>query len=114
MAAIPTAIANPAALGPAIGPGDRLSFTLFLAAALHAALILGVTFTYISRQPSTHTMEVTLAQHKSKNKPEKVDFLAQFNQVGSGTLEEKALMTAPTKAQFQDTEIHETSQDLPQ
>jgi protein TonB len=114
VAAIPTAIVNPAALGPAVGPGDRLSFTLFLAAALHAALILGVTFTYITRQPSTHTMEVTLAQHKSKNKPEKVDFLAQFNQLGSGTLEEKALLTSPNKAEYQDTEIRETSQSMPE
>ena len=59
-------------------------------------------------------MEVTLAQHKSKNKPEKVDFLAQFNQLGSGTLEEKALLTSPNKAEYQDTEIRETSQSMPE
>ena len=53
---------TPATLDPSIGPGDRLSFTLFLAVALHAALILGVTFTYVTSKPSTHTMEVTLAQ----------------------------------------------------
>ncbi len=97
-----------------VSPGDRLSFTVFLAVALHAALILGVTFTYVTKEPSTHTMEVTLAQQRAKNRPDKADFLAQFNQVGSGTLEEKALMTAPTEAKFQDTEIRETSQDLPQ
>lgn len=97
-----------------VSPGDRLSFTVFLAVALHAALILGVTFTYVTSKPSTHTMEVTLAQQRAKRRPEKADFLAQFNQVGSGALEEKALMTAPTEAQFQDTEIRETSQDVPQ
>ncbi len=97
-----------------ISPGDRLIFTAFLAVALHAVLILGVTFTYVTSEPSTHTMEVTLAQQRAKNKPDKADFLAQFNQVGSGTLEEKVLMTAPTEAQFQDTDIRETSQDLPQ
>jgi protein TonB len=97
-----------------VSPGDRLSFTVFLAVALHAALILGVTFTYVTSKPSTHTMEVTLAQPRAKRRPEKADFLAQFNQVGSGALEEKALMTAPTEAQFQDTEIRETSQDVPQ
>jgi protein TonB len=104
----------PSPLEATVSPGDRLSFTIFLAVALHAALILGVTFTYVTSKPSTHTMEVTLAQQRAKNRPEKADFLAQFNQVGSGTLEEKALMTAPTEAQFQDTEIRETSQDLPQ
>lgn len=108
------AATTPGELNAGIGPGDRLSFTLFLALALHAALILGVTFTYINNKPSTHTMEVTLAQHRSKNKPEKADFLAQFNQVGSGTLEEKQLLTSPTEARFQDTEIQETSQDMPQ
>jgi protein TonB len=97
-----------------VSPGDRLSFTVFLAVALHAALILGVTFTYVTSKPSTHTMEVTLAQQRAKRRPDKADFLAQFNQVGSGALEEKALMTAPTEAQFQDTEIRETSQDAPQ
>ena len=107
------AAVTPAALHPEIGPGDRLSFTMFLAIALHAALILGVTFTYVTSKPSTHTMEVTLLQHRSKNRPDKIDFLAQFNQLGSGTLEEKALITSPNKADFQDTEIRETSEALP-
>ena len=104
----------PSRLEATVSPGDRLSFTVFLAVALHAALILGVTFTYVTSKPSTHTMEVTLAQQRAKRRPENADFLAQFNQVGSGALEEKALMTAPTKAQFQDTEIRETSQNVPQ
>ncbi|MEZ7972863.1 MAG: energy transducer TonB [Pseudomonadales bacterium] len=97
-----------------VSTGDRLSFTLFLAVALHAALILGVTFTYVTSKPSTHTMEVTLAHQRAKLTPEKADFLAQLNQVGSGALEEKALMSAPTEAQFQDAEIRETSLDIPQ
>ena len=108
------AAVTPANLPPEVSPGNRLSFTLFLAVAIHAALILGVTFTYVTSKPSTHTMEVTLAQQRSKNRPDKADFLAQFNQTGSGTLDEKALMTSPTEARFQDTEIRETSQEMPQ
>ena len=104
----------PADIDPGISPADRLSFTTFLAIALHAAIILGVTFTYVTNKPSTHTMEVTLAQHRDKNRPDKADFLAQFNQMGSGTLEEKQLLTSPTEAKFQDTEIRETSELLPQ
>ena len=104
----------PSRLEATVSPGDRLSFTVFLAVALHAALILGVTFTYVTSKPSTHTMEVTLAQQRAKRRPENADFLAQFNQVGSGTMEKKAIMTAPTEAQFQDTEIRETNQDVPQ
>ncbi|MFP6808377.1 MAG: energy transducer TonB [Pseudomonadales bacterium] len=98
-----------ATLNAAITPGDRLSFTTFLAVIIHAALILGVTFTYITNKPSTHTMEVTLAQHRSNNRPDKADFLAQFNQIGSGTLDKKALITSPYQADFHDTVIRETS-----
>lgn len=94
---------------PGIGASDRLSFTIFLALAIHAVIILGVTFTYVDRSQSTNTLEVTLAQHRSNNRPDKADFLAQFDQVGSGTLEEKALITSPNKAEFHDTMIRETS-----
>ena len=98
-----------AAISPVITPADKLSFTVFLALALHAAIILGVTFTYLDRSPSTHTMEVTLAQHRSNNQPDKADFLAQFNQQGSGTLEKKALTATTTEAEFFDTVIRKTS-----
>jgi periplasmic protein TonB len=100
---------RPAVTGPSISAVDRLSFTVFLAVVVHAALILGVTFTFAEKSPSTHTMEVTLAQHMSERQPDKVDFIAQFNQAGSGTLADKAELTAPTEADFHDTQIRETS-----
>jgi protein TonB len=90
---------------PPADPVDRLSFTVFLAIVVHAAVILGVTFTVLKKAPSTHSIEVTLAQHRSKDKPEKADFLAQFDQLGSGTLEEKALTTTEKLSEFQDTVI---------
>ncbi len=94
---------------PGISANDRLSFTVFLAIAIHAVIILGVTFTYVGRSQSATTLEVTLAQHRSKNRPDKADFLAQFDQTGSGTLEEKALVTSPNKAEYHDTVIRGTS-----
>lgn len=99
---------------PPIDPGDRLSFTVFLALALHAAIILGVTFTIIKKGPSTHTMEVTLAQHRNKNQPDKADFLAQFNQAASGTLKQKALTTTETVSDFRDTVIRKTTAEQQQ
>ena len=54
-------------------------------------------------------MEITLAQHRSKNQPDKADFLAQFDQAGSGTLTEKALTTSPNQSEFHDTVIRETA-----
>ena len=104
----------PRRLAATVSPGDRLSFTIFLAAALHAALILGVTFTYINNKPSTHTMEVTLAKQHPKRRPERADFLAQFNQPGSGTMEDKALTSTTTEAQFQHPETRKAAQNLQQ
>ena len=86
---VAASIASPAAAASAasVAPVDRLSFTVFLALAVHAAIILGVTFTVGEREQSTHTMEVTLAQHVTMNRPDKADFIAQSNQAGSGTLD---------------------------
>lgn len=95
--------------GAQVSAQDRLSFTIFLAIAIHAVVILGVTFTFIKQKPASHTMEVTLAQHRSQNRPDKADFLAQFDQAGSGTLDDKALTTSPNKAEFHDTVIRETA-----
>ena len=102
-----------ASLTSPVSSGDRLSFTLFLAVALHAALILGVTFSYMNREASSHTLEVTLAQQRSQQTPENPDYLAQINQIGSGSLDEKQLLSSPTEANLTDTEIQETTQ-LPQ
>ena len=74
-----------------VRPADRLGFTLFLAALIHLALLLGVGFTLVEPKQITKTLEITLATFKSEKKPEKADFLAQDNQQGSGTLDKKAV-----------------------
>ncbi len=96
------------------GAADRLSFTLFLALALHAIIVLGVTFDLEDLKPAPHTMEITLAQYDDEEVPEKADFLAQANQAGSGTAEEKAQLSTPEKAQYRDTVVRETDQVRPQ
>ena len=57
-----------------VRPADRLGFTLFLAALIHLALILGVGFTMVEPKQITKTLEITLATFKSEKKPEKADF----------------------------------------
>ena len=98
-----------AAMNPT--PADRLSFTAFLAIAVHTTVILGITFTLATKGPSTHTMEVTLARHRTENPPSTAHFLAQFNQIGSGTEIEKILTTTTNRSEFHDTVIRNT---LPQ
>ncbi len=75
-----------------IGPNDRLGMTLMLAGSLHAALLLGVTFT--ANDPAAaedlSTLDVALVQTRSSEAPEKADFLGQANQLGGGESDEKA------------------------
>ncbi len=74
---------------------DRLSFTLFMALAVHAVLVLGVGFAPESPRSSAQTMEITLSQFDDDKAPEKADFLAQTSQQGSGTEETPQELTTP-------------------
>ncbi len=73
--------------------GERLSFTVFLAVAVHAVLILGITFTYNRNPKPAPTLNITLATHQSQQAPEKADFLAQYNQEASGTIADTKELT---------------------
>jgi len=88
-----------------VRPADRLGFTLFLAAVLHAALILGLGFSLAEPSQISKTLEITLSTFKSEEKPKEADFLAQDNQQGSGTLEHKAAPKTTEQAPFQDTQV---------
>ena len=92
-----------------VRPADRLGFTLFLAALIHLALILGLGFTFVEPQQISKTLEITLATFKSEKKPEKADFLAQDNQQGSGTLDKKAVPKTTEVAPFQDNKINKVT-----
>lgn len=90
----------------AVSTSDRLSFTIFVAAVFHAILIFGVVFT----APKIHlpkVMEVTLAQHRSKDADKDADFLGDANQRGSGSLDKAALVTSPHQSRFHDDRINE-------
>ena len=94
-----------------ITPKDRLSFTLFLAAALHAAIILGVGFTASLSMQQSPTIEVTLAQYSDPDAPEDADFIAQSNQLGSGTEAEILELTTTQDADFQDNQLQQVITD---
>ncbi|MDX1635560.1 MAG: energy transducer TonB [Marinobacter sp.] len=78
---------------------DRFSFTLFLALALHAVLVLGITFAPELPPATAETMEITLSQYDDQEAPEEADFLAQTSQQGSGTEAERQEMTTPVPAE---------------
>lgn len=92
-----------------VDTGDRLSFTFFLAIALHAFLILGFSFKLPEHSNKSQTIEITLATHKSLRAPENADFLAQHNQEASGTLDEAKQLTTERQAEFADTQVREVN-----
>lgn len=94
-----------------ITPRDRLGFTLFLAASLHAAVILGVGFAADDAGPPVPTIEVTLAQHADHQAPDQADFIAQANQQGSGTEAQPRETTARSEADFQTDQINPVNAD---
>ena len=94
---------------PTVTSRDRLGFTLFLAAVLHALVILGITFDIPTPSELSKSLEITLATQQSEAPPEDADYLAQMNQQGSGTLEEKAAPSTTEEAPFQDSEINRVS-----
>ncbi|WP_263081561.1 energy transducer TonB [Endozoicomonas sp. Mp262] len=89
---------------------DRLGFTLFMAAAIHALIIFGIGFSVQDRQKPPQTLEITLATYKAEEKPDKADYLAQLNQQGSGTLEKKALPSTDRPVPFHDTSIRDVQE----
>ncbi len=71
---------------------DRLALTLFIATALHALVILGVSFEAFKQDPAdqnTPTLDITVVKTKNTPPPEDYDYLAESSQDGAGNTEEK-------------------------
>ena len=98
---------------PEVSAADRFSFALFLTAALHVAVILGIGFTLPDPPEAMRSMEVTLARFRSETPQEQADFLAQADQQGSGTLEEARERTTDRDAPADDEQVHEADTPAP-
>ena len=84
----------------AVNDYDRFSFAIFVAAIVHLLIIFGIGFSLPEKQSSATTLDVTLAQSHQQDAPDEADFLAQSNQEGSGTLEERTEMTTTDQAEY--------------
>lgn len=75
---------------------DRLTLALFVAAALHALGILGISFVPIIDEIRTPPpLEVILVQNRTEDSnPEQADYLSNASQEGGGEVDEK---TSPAK-----------------
>lgn len=88
---------------------ERFGFTLFMSLCAHAVLILGVGFTFYEQLNSPTNLDVTLAQYESNEAPEEADFLAQANQVGSGSQDDLARPSTPFESLFNSDVIQEVA-----
>ena len=71
-----------------IGPNQRLSATILLAAVLIGIVVLGISFGRDDAAPVTPTLDVILTETASRERPEQADFLAQANHQGGGEHDE--------------------------
>lgn len=101
-------------MNPNISTKDRNVMTFTLACMLLAVIILGVTFSHHQgKQETLHSMDVILTKKANTIAPEEADFLAQDNQMGGGTEDEKvrpqniATATSPTETGFSQQETPE-------
>lgn len=95
---------------PAAKTHDRVGFTMTMAIALHAAVILGVGFALqIPKASNSSTMEITLSHHSSDKEIVNADFLAQTNQEASGSFSEKKEITTDQVAPINDSEIKQVT-----
>ena len=63
---------------------DRIGFAIFVAAALHILLILGLTFEAHQSRSYSKQLQITLSTQPSTDVPEDAKHTAQADQIGSG------------------------------
>lgn len=97
-------------LGYASFNPDRLGTAFSFAVALHAAVILGITFTEEKHSAKAPQLEVTLAQFKNEKNRDQADYIADRDQQASGAALEKSLLAAPEIAEFQDDRVRTVNQ----
>jgi len=82
---------------PEFSNGDQLGLSFFVSVLVHLVIILGVSFTIpkVRDMMRLPTLEITLVQAESERAPDDAEFLAQANQAGGGTTEQKEVARNP-------------------
>lgn len=109
-----TAAVLPVTDTPQPGVADRMAFSIFLAAALHALVLFGVGFVApeLLNPKKPITLDVILASEYNEKKPEKADFLAQANQEGGGTSKTAKPPRSVSQAQMPAPDPRPTAQPM--
>ncbi len=82
---------------------DVLAIALFAAAALHAIVLLGVSFKpFLEELRTPPSLEVVLVQKAPEaEEPEEADYLAQASQDGGGETDENTRPSSPFASEFE-------------
>ena len=82
---------------------DVLAIALFAAAALHAIVLLGVSFKpFLEELRTPPSLEVVLVQKAAETEePEEADYLAQASQDGGGETDENTRPSSPFASEFE-------------
>jgi periplasmic protein TonB len=75
------------------GPNSPIGLAFSCAIAIHLVLVFAVGFKISPPSVPASTIEVSLAQHRSETTPEDADYIAQFDQEGSGSLDKSREIT---------------------
>jgi len=82
---------------------DVLTIALFGAAAVHAFIVLGISFEpFLSETRTPRSLEVILVQNQptEQDRPEEADYLAQSAQDGGGESDDNARPASPFVSEF--------------
>lgn len=83
----------------AVTAADRLGLTLFLAAAVHGLVILGVGFAPFERTPETpQALDVVLLEQRTEEAPDEAEYLAEADAAGGGDSPERERPRAPVSS----------------
>lgn len=83
----------------AVTAADRFGLTLFLAAAAHGLVILGVGFAPLEWSPDTpQALDVVLVEQHTEEAPDEADYLAEADAAGGGDSPERDRPRAPVSS----------------
>lgn len=89
-----------AVASPQVSSNDRISFTLLLAIAAHALIILGIGFELVrNHNAPPSTIEVILTKTQNVDTPEDAKVIAEHNQKQSGSVDFDSRPTSPSLSQ---------------
>jgi protein TonB len=97
---------------PVITSADRMSFSLFLATAFHALILLGISFAMPDKniKEFQRSLDVVLATEFFTERPEEADFIGQADQMGGGDSENADKPSTTEISPFPDEQMKELSQ----